>query len=501
MTIRNPLGTTETLAVLAVILAAAAFLRLWSLGAESLWLDEAHSVIQAQRWWKDIWVNDARSDPNPPFYFSVLRVWMHAFGTSEVAVRSLSVACGLLAIVGIYLFGHTAGGPRLALAAAALASTSPWLVIYSRDTRGYALATAAATFSLYGALKLFAHERLTETALAENALSRRTLAMAWAAYVGGGAVAMYTHATLILLPILTNLAFAILWLGHGQRDWRVATRWLAGNAILALLWLPWVPNVIAGDVVAGTFWVPPVSKYEALTTLREVDGHVYLWALQPWLDLAILVVGLVGIISLAPSRAAALLCVAAVVFVPFLTWLVSLARPIFLARVLIWPLPFLCVLLAAGVLKAPRQWMSGVAILALLGVQIASLNHIGWTRFHEPWRDLVAQLRSERQPGDSVVIVPSFAAMPYEYYAGPDDHTWPVAVGMPAAPGPHWTYTTIASDALPARTAGSQRIWLIVRRQPAEIGINGLVDQILRESRPTLRFRERRLELYLLERP
>lgn len=105
------------------------------LDTQSLWLDEAHSVVQAQRWRQDIWIHDARTDPNPPLYFTVLKFWMLAFGTSEAAVRSLSVVCGKAAIVSVYLFGRAAGGAPLGLAAAALAATSPWLVIYSRDAR------------------------------------------------------------------------------------------------------------------------------------------------------------------------------------------------------------------------------------------------------------------------------------------------------------------------------------------------------------------------------
>jgi hypothetical protein len=378
-------------------------------------------------------------------------------------------------------------------------------VIYSRDTRGYALATAAATVSFCGALKLFAWFRLTDTAHPKSAPSRLTMLMAWAAYIGGAVVAMYTHATLVLLPVLANLAFAALWLSAGRRDWRVAAIWLAGNAVIAAAWLPWVPNVIGGEVVAGTFWVPPVSKYEALAIVRAVDGHPYSRTLQPWLDLALLASAGVGIVALARSRAALLLCLGAVVLVPLITWLVSLARPIFLDRVLIWPLPFLCVLLAAGLLTPPRRWIAGVLIMGLVIVQLNSLRHHGWhnkgwARFHEPWRDVVAGVQGERQPGDIVVIVPWFAAMAYEYYAGRDPDTVAISLRLPAGPDPHWSYTTIGPDDLAAQLTGRTRIWLVVRRQPTAIGIDEAVERLLREGRATLRLRDQALELHLIER-
>jgi mannosyltransferase len=505
MTIRRPLGTVETLAILALILAVGLGLRGWNLGGESLWLDEAHSVIQAQRGVAQIWIHEATKDPNPPLYFTVLKFWMRAFGTSEAAVRSLSVVCGMAAIIGIYLFGRTAGGVRLGLAAAALAATSPWLVIYSRDTRGYALATAAATLSAYGALKLFALFRLTDTAGTKGTPSRLTAAVAWGAYVGGAVVAMYTHATLVLLPVLANLVFATLWIMARRRDWRGLAMWLAGNAVVAVAWLPWVPNVMGGAVVAGTFWVPAVSIREALAIVREVDAFPYTRSPQPWLDLAILAIAVAGTVRLSRSIGALLLCLAVVVLVPFLTWLISLARPIFLERVLIWPLPFLCVLLAAGLLTAPRRWIAGVLILVLVMIEMVSLRNLvwsnhGWVRFHEPWRDVAARVRSERQPGDVVVIVPEFSAMPYEYYAGGDPDTRAVALKPITRPSPHWSYATIASDDLPAQLAGRTRIWLVVRRQPSDTGINGVVDRLLHGENFTRLFHDRDLELHLIER-
>lgn len=488
-----------------IILAIGVFLRVWNLGAQSLWLDEAHSVVQAQREWAEIWIRDARKDPNPPLYFTILKYWMLAFGTTEAAVRSFSAVCGTIAILGIFLFARSAGGATLGLAAAALAATSPWLVIYSRDARGYALATAAATLSLFGALKLITHFRPRGTARPKGPASGLSLSVAWAAYIGGAVMAMYTHATLVLLPVLVNLAFAVLWMTSGDRSWRVAVLWLTGNAAVAAAWLPWVPHVVGGEVVAGTFWVPPVSPRQAFAIVREVYGHAYLRTLQPWLDLVLLVIAMVAILRLRRSQAALLLCLGAVVLVPFLTWLVSLARPIFLERVLIWPLPFLCVLLAAGLLMARARWMAGALILVLVLIQLDSLRHHGWrsqgwTRFHEPWRDLVARLQDERQDGDAVVVVPSYAAMPFEYYAGPDADTSAVAVKLPGGPRPHWSYATVGSDDLPEKTASrSGRFWLVVRRQPSDVGINAVVERFLREGHPTLRFRDQALELYRVE--
>src|SRR5690606_29600904 len=55
-----------------------------------LWRDEAFSFVMAQQSVLDI-IKTTAVDFNPPLYYILLRFWMILFGSSEVAMRSLSL--------------------------------------------------------------------------------------------------------------------------------------------------------------------------------------------------------------------------------------------------------------------------------------------------------------------------------------------------------------------------------------------------------------------------
>ena len=84
--------TNYGIALLGIVLAGA-FLRVFHLTAESIWLDEAFSVSISGLSVPQI-VQAAAPDVHPPLYYFLLHYWMMVFGTSESAVRLLSVFFG-----------------------------------------------------------------------------------------------------------------------------------------------------------------------------------------------------------------------------------------------------------------------------------------------------------------------------------------------------------------------------------------------------------------------
>jgi mannosyltransferase len=502
MTIHQDPSRVVTVTILAFILSLGLALRAWHLDMTSLWLDEAHSIAQAQLWWKAIWVFNASADVNPPLYFTILKFWLRAFGHSEIAARSFSVLFGVIGICAAFLLGRIAGGRLMGLTAAVLVATSPVLVLYNRDTRGYSLAVAAATLSLCGALTL-----LSRAGGREPAHWYAKPALAWPAYVGGAVVAAYTHTTLMLLPVIVNFAFGLVWISASDRDRRTIVPWLIGNIVILVAYLPWLPNVAHGPVAAGSFWVPQVSWTHALAIVRGVYGLAGLPRLQPWLDLGVMGLTIAGLTGLRKNRAALILAVSVVVLVPLLTYLVSLYRPILILRVLIWPLPTLALLVAAGVLRMPRPWIASALIGALVVLQLIG-NDLAATRRNEPWRELTSQIRRERQPGDAIVIVPSFGAMAFEYYWSKDRDVVTVELIGPARPNPLWSYEVIGPGDLAERLAVRRRFWLVVRHQPEEagvrardIGVEDVVNRLLRQMRPVSSHRYSEiLDLYLFAR-
>ncbi len=79
------------------------------------------------------------SDTSPPLYYLLLYGWTIVFGTSDTALRALSLFPALLCFPLLLRIGRELGGWRAALSACALFSFSPVSIYYSTEGRPYAL--------------------------------------------------------------------------------------------------------------------------------------------------------------------------------------------------------------------------------------------------------------------------------------------------------------------------------------------------------------------------
>jgi predicted membrane-bound mannosyltransferase len=94
----NDVSSKASSGWLLLILGIALVLRCAFLSKESLWLDEVQS------WWfaSDFGRALAAEPTNPPLYYTTLHFWMSWFGTSEAALRSLSILPGVLSVGLVY---------------------------------------------------------------------------------------------------------------------------------------------------------------------------------------------------------------------------------------------------------------------------------------------------------------------------------------------------------------------------------------------------------------
>jgi uncharacterized membrane protein len=140
---------TQPLFVWLIVLAAWG-LRVFELGAQSLWYDEAFSVLVARA----DWATAARLlsvDLHPPLYYLVLRAGLVALGSSEFAVRFVSVIPAVLMVPLMWVLARRLFDRLTAHLAAALVCLSPLFVWYAREARMYSQATMlglAATYTL-----------------------------------------------------------------------------------------------------------------------------------------------------------------------------------------------------------------------------------------------------------------------------------------------------------------------------------------------------------------
>ncbi len=135
------------LLLVALITLAGVALRVSTMLARGLWLDEAISIAQAGRTLERV-IETLANGVHPPLFHVLLHYWMKTIGSGEVAIRSYAVIWGVLAIPAAFWAARIIYGRRAGLLAAALVAYSPYHIWYSQEARMYSMMFFFAMMSL-----------------------------------------------------------------------------------------------------------------------------------------------------------------------------------------------------------------------------------------------------------------------------------------------------------------------------------------------------------------
>jgi 4-amino-4-deoxy-L-arabinose transferase-like glycosyltransferase len=183
---------------------------------QSFWVDEVISAESAApnepflsaTFWKD---------GHGPLYFALLHLWMK-IGNTELALRSLSVVFGLLSVWLIYNIGFTLCDRRLALFAALLCATSPFLIWYSQEVRYINLAIMASLLSMYTFQRVLRTDRIHW----------------WLSYMGATLFVVFTFVPAVFLPLAQGLYLICV------RPFRsLCPKWAIAQTVILGLFLLW----------------------------------------------------------------------------------------------------------------------------------------------------------------------------------------------------------------------------------------------------------------------
>ncbi|MGC8780392.1 MAG: glycosyltransferase family 39 protein [Anaerolineae bacterium] len=504
----------------AILITAAGFaLRIWEIGRKTLWLDEAFSVWLAQHPLGEMLAWIARIDQHPPLYYVLLHFWIRLVGDGPAAVRLLSALLSTLTIPAVFLLGRRLLGPRGGLLAALILALSPFHVRFAQETRMYALLTLNATLALLALTYLLGSDRppsplrggaggevgrqagaggevgrqagtggevgrqagtggeVGQQAGAEGKVGeRRKLAAAWIGYVVFTAATMLTHHTALLFPLAVNLYVLgiILWRRlqktpgpNPQYPIPHPSHWLLAQLAVLLLWSPWAAAFVAQAAgVDREFWIARPTFDTVIWTLKN-----FLSAMLPisggrsdliWAGYAALAV--LGIVEL--RKRGALLALFVVLFVTPIAgeWLVSLRRPIFYDRTLIWATIPLYLLLAAGIARR-RRWPLVVAAVGLIAAANVASLHEYYVHFQkEEWDKAAAHVAARAADDDLLLFNATWVQIPFDYYFRAHgrrvvEHGVPVDLFDRGVLEPKMTENDLPR--LRALLAGRPRVWLI----------------------------------------
>ena len=297
----------------------------------------------------------------------------------------------------------------------------------------YTLLTLNVSLALYALARLLTDPRSAEARLGQQfvdfwrgwrATRRRppTRAietdLAWLGYVIFTAATLLTHNTAVFFPSAANIIVLLLIrLRITNREF--LRNWLLAQLGVFLLWAPWLPALVVQSVgVYREFWLPAPMWGTVVGVVGAFVSDFLPLSFAGLCAVGVLYAGLalLGLVYFRrrPARIAFLLIIFVTPFVG--EWLVSLRRPIFYARTLIWASIPLYLLLAAGIRQLRRWPYVLAAVLIVLAANGLSLQeyHVHFEK--EQWDDAAALVAERVQPGDLILFNATWTQIPFDYY-------------------------------------------------------------------------------------
>jgi uncharacterized membrane protein len=386
----------------------------------SIWFDEAFSAYIAQFSYWDI-ARYTANDVHPPFYYWALKTWTLLFGTTDLALRSMSILFGSGVVALSFLLAKKLFSRSVAFVTLLLLVLSPMLIRYSDEARMYTFA----------ALIVFA---ATYVLLKATELKKRKY---WVIY-----------GLLVSLGMWTHYFTALAWLAHWV--WRATTTlqkgneaktflkkfftkdWVIAHVVAVGTFLPWlVIMVYQFGVVQMGFWIGPVSVNTPVNYLTNFFYYLEYYQTQSWLALLLIAVVVLVIVllprvyrSLTASEKKSFLLVSSLAWVPpILLFIASLPplQPSFVERYVIPAIVSLSFFLAIVFVVGTRRWKTIfrlIPIVVVAGMMIFGITNVYKfgnfnknTNYHIFTKEVIEEIHAKAQPGQPII-----AQSPWIFY-------------------------------------------------------------------------------------
>jgi hypothetical protein len=398
-----------------------------------MWLDEALSVNIARLPLHDLHAA-LKEDGAPPLYYVLLHFWMRAFGTGNVAARSLSGVCMAGAVVATWFAARRFAGTTVAWVAVILMALNPYAIRYATEARMYALEILLVACGIL---------------VVQRALEKPT----WGRVaVFGVLVALFIYTQYWAFYLLVVVAMLLAWMAWRGEHQTGARRLLIAGAVGMLAFLPWVPTFLYQRAHTGTPWGTPVLPGIPLGyTLRDFAGGASGTTAdrqEGWLLFFLLFALLLfGVFARAiderrleldlwtepAARAMSFMLTAGLAVSLTLNYLAGGA---FQSRYSAIVFPFFILLIArgTGLLRDPRIFIGVLVVASILGFA-GGVRNVVTQRTQAG--EVARVLRSEAKPGDVVVycpdqigpsvhrlVQPGLDEFVYPSFAGPERIDW-----------------------------------------------------------------------------
>jgi mannosyltransferase len=420
--------SAPTIALGAAIMLAAA-LRLMDLGAKSVWSDEAFSIFLAKQNWPGFWHIVTTAEANMSLYYALLRGWV-AFSDAAWWVRLLSALMGVAVVPVVYWIGKQIFSQRAGILAALLIAINPFHIRYAQEARSYSLLVLLVSVSFLAFFHCLKQPNRW-----------------WSScYVLSTALALYAHffAALVVLVQLVSLVTV----PRNRR--RFAIEQMLQLGIVIVLGLPLLWFVAFRD--RGQLgWAPPVHWRDVYDVFRFMVGS----GLKLGIAVGALFIALRAWIGRCREQrwtmeSWSVLVLVLWLFLPILlTLLISIWKPMYAPRFLIFCLPAALLLIAEGIAEIRLAWIRYALVLALVVGEIGPIRSYYAETGQEDWKGAVEFLAKNAHAGEAAVLPNAYCELPLKYQLEHAEYRVPE---LPIIP---WAGTQ------GAQANGSDHLWIV----------------------------------------
>lgn len=366
---------------------------------QSLWRDEAFSILMAQR---SLGFMLDKLIFETPLYYIMLHGWVRLFGTSEIATRSLSLLGFTIAtIIVIEWASSTFKNKLLALFVPFFFLFNPMLLYYAFEIRTYAWVVCFTT--------------ITMLAYVEKK---------WTWYAIGAILAFYTHTYTVFLPAITLLhylvynkqLFAKPHLKKIAADPMIRASVLYGAAIL-----PWMVRIGMHAATLAQSWYYPIDT----KLIKSVVGNLflgyegtpwYLWDYTFFLSIIIMAISVYALIPKA-TRGRNSYFFTAIVGPLAIVLGVSIFKPMFVNRYFIYVAAAEVFMIGCALESLKNGRLQNI-LAVLLAILVFSFNL--WYPSLRPKKDIrtvITQVNALAQSGDVIYAENSLVYFETLYYS------------------------------------------------------------------------------------
>ena len=386
----------------ALIIAIAVMARAFELGSQSLWTDELFTRYYPSLFsLKFLWTTGLFHENSPPLYYLAIKAWMALFGSSETALRSLSLLASILTLPLVYMLAMEVFHQRRhGLLAMLIFALLPMQIGFAQEARTYALLL----IPLCGALLAIAR-------MLRGDWRWQTIAL----YGFCATVALYCHVIAAFFLVACNIVVIAATVRHQRQACR---RWVAINALVFVLAIPELMAILGESRSgSGISWIPAFRPVDIVRALSPVVVGSATPDKVPGAELSLLLLAVLAVnqFVVRPARDTRLVLLAIPAVYVLLIASASLLHPIFIARMFCW-LDLPLALLLADAIATPWRYRfvaTGIGCAAIgtgLGYQYTTIHN-------EPWRSIFHQIGPQLAHADDVVLAPLTDPTTIAYYA------------------------------------------------------------------------------------